>query len=847
MQSRSAVNLVVVIGAALALSACVPAVKVGDEFTAPVVAAGVYAITITGASVVPVTSGNVPTNNVVVLYKVTADGSPASLNQLTTAGVVPTWTVAALSKDPVSGLDAWKSLLRTGSQSLTGNPIAGPGTPPANLDTGKQPGSERTGTFEDLGGGDFKYTFLNGLTASGQFAYDPAETMRVGCFLNGAPVSDQSTATFDFVPAGGAPKARDTVLDANCNGCHGRLVAHGVRHGVRLCLTCHTVQNADPDTIDPAAMAFMPAPGTNTIVATNTANSPNPLDLGRLVHRIHRGKNLPTLYVASNNTLPAPPLNANSIMPLPFLPGRNLPLLGRRYSIVGFRSTELVVGKVVSRTDNDQPARTVAEGIGFPRDLRDCAACHGNAPQADQQATAISRRTCGSCHADVWYGPGNTDVVHFAHLGGPQADDTRCAACHLSTGSPVLPEKLYADTRDVHVPIHLSSRYVKPQINVVQVGNLIPGGQPTVVFRASDVNGDIVPLNSNALAGASPVPRGLTGVTIVISGPASDAVSKNFAVVNALPAAEPVPLTLVADSSGQYSYLFGNVLPADATGSWAVGIEGSRRQTVAAAVHYDPVTDSFPWPYTGERVRETAENSVQYIDTATSSLWTGSPVPRRQVVALDRCNQCHGRLEAHGARHQPEYCVLCHAADRTDWSRRPKRSDKNVNLAIPYVNAGGNTILGTYDNREERSVHFKGLIHRIHTGESAGVVGLQAAAPFLVYGSPTFIDDVRFPNALSNCLLCHVDGSHLIESVPATAPRTVANETATIVHSATALHPSSEGGIGPIQSACMTCHDTGPGRSHAASHTIGGVEGCATCHGGSSGSLSVPGAHGLVP
>jgi len=223
-------------------------------------------------------------------------------------------------------------------------------------------------------------------------------------------------------------------------------------------------------------------------------------------------------------------------------------------------------------------------------------------------------------------------------------------------------------------------------------------------------------------------------------------------------------------------------------------------------------------------------------------MWTGSPVPRRQVVALDRCNQCHGRLTAHGARNQPEYCVLCHAADRTDWSRRPKRTDKNVNLAIPYGN-----VLGTYDNREERTVHLKVMLHRLHTGEATGVVGLQAAAPHLIYGSPVFLDDVRFPNALSNCLLCHVDGSYLIEAVPATAPRTVANETASILHSATALHAASEAGVGPIQSACMSCHDTGPGRSHAASNTVGGVEGCVTCHGGSSGTLSVPKAHGLVP
>ena len=841
MPSRSAWNLVVVSGAALALAGCVPAVKVGDEVSTPVVAAGVYAIEITGASVVPVTGGNTTTNNLVVLYRVTADGSPASLNQLTAAKVVPTFAAAALSTNPVSGLAGWKSLLRTGSQSLTANPIEGPtpppagGAPPGFYDTGKQPGYERTGSFEDRGGGDFRYTFLNGLTATGAFAYLPTETLRIGAWLNGAPVSDRSAATFDFVPAGGAAQVRDTVLDANCNACHGRLVAHGVRHGMRLCLTCHTVQNADPDTIDPAAMA-----------GATTATNPNPLDMGRMIHRIHRGKNLPTLYLSSSNTMPAPPLNANSIMPLPYFPGRNTPLLGQRYSIIGYRSTELVVGKVVNRTDNDQPARLTAEGIGYPRDLRDCAVCHGGAPQADEQVNAISRRTCGSCHADVWYGAGNTDTVHFAHLGGPQADDTNCVRCHVSPGGPA-PFKLYADTRDVHLPPYQHPSYNRPQIDVVQVANLRPGMAPTVVFKAYDQGNTISPLNSNTYAGTSPVPRALSRVAITISGPASEYATGNFASTNTLPATESVPLTSVADASGQFSYTFSNLLAPTASGTWAVGMEARRSR---ATVHYDQATDSFPWPYTGESITESASNRVQYVDTATGSIWTGQPVPRRQVVTTEACNACHGRLSLHGGlRNSIEYCLMCHAPDRTDWTRRPKSASGNVNLnTVASVNA-----FGTYDNREERTVHLKVLIHRIHTGESGGAAGLSAAAPFAVYGNPggskavNFFDDVRFPNNLANCRLCHVQESFYLEAIPDTAAPTVANETASIQHSAKLTHGANEPKFGPFQSACMSCHDTGVGRSHAANHTVGTVEACLTCHGGTSGALSVPGAHGLAP
>ena len=250
------------------------------------------------------------------------------------------------------------------------------------------------------------------------------------------------------MPAGGTPQARDTVLDANCNGCHGRVVAHGVRHGVRLCLTCHTVQNADPDTVDPAAMA-----------GATTATNPNPLDLGRLVHRIHRGKYLPTLYLASSNTLPAPPLAANSLMPLPFFPGRNTPLLGQRYSIIGYRSTELVVGKVVTRTDNDQPARLVAEGIGYPRDLRDCDACHGGAPpggRAVEGHLAPHLRELPRRRLVRRRGAPTPSTSPTSAARRPTTPTARSAT--LSPGGPA-PFKLYADTRDVHVPPYKHPNY----------------------------------------------------------------------------------------------------------------------------------------------------------------------------------------------------------------------------------------------------------------------------------------------------------------------------------------------------------------------------------------------------
>ena len=54
-------------------------------------------------------------------------------------------------------------------------------------------------------------------------------------------------------------------------------------------------------------------------------------------------------------------------------------------------------------------------------------------------------------------------------------------------------------------------------------------------------------------------------------------------------------------------------------------------------------------------------------------------------------------------------------------------------------------------------------------------------------------DDIRFPNDLANCTLCHVGKAYLPENVPADAPPTVANENPWIMHASNAsAHSSGE-------------------------------------------------------
>jgi OmcA/MtrC family decaheme c-type cytochrome len=774
-------------------------------------------------------------DQVVVGFTLVKDGQ--GVDAATAATLLPRFTLAALGTDPVSGIGAWRSLLLTGSQTLAQLPIGGPGTPPANVLTDvKQPGSESTGTLTALGAGAFRYVFANPLSPG----YDPGETHRVGVYLAGTPGTHDTSDTIDFVPSGAAPAPRDTVLDDRCNACHGSVHAHGgYRNGVRLCLTCHTYQNADPDTVDPAALD-----------GATGATDPNPLDLGRMVHRIHRGKYLPTLY-RSTSTAAAPALPSATALPLPFSPitaGRNAPVLGRKYSIVGYQSREFVYGRVEARTDNGQPARTMAAGVLFPRDLRDCEACHQGAPQESEVVNAISRRTCAGCHPDVWFGAGAiTDTVHFAHPGGPQADDTQCAGCHVAA-TPTQP-KLYAPIAEMHVVPRLSPRYNGLTAQIVSVTNMLPGQRPTVVFTLADRDGAPSPLNAPTPPddAQSPVPRAMERVALTFAGPAErDFVTSNTVVT--LPTVPPTTVlnspftdtvltTATADVSGQFTHTFSAALPADATGTWAVGLEARRRNTtVPCTTHYDTATDTFPWPGTGECLYETAENPVVYVDVGVGTWTAGTPSPRRTIVADDRCNACHGLLEFHGKlRNQTEYCLLCHVPDRTDWERRAKLNG-NTNLA------------GNFDGLEERSIHLKTLVHRIHTGGRVGAAALDLIQPFIVYGylgTPYFFDEGIFPNDLKNCSLCHEDGTYLVASVPAGAPGTVANENPSIMHAGTVAHTANESATPPIQAACMGCHATGSTLLHAQRNTVNGVERCANCH--TRGSTGVETAHGLTP
>ena len=227
---------------------------------------------------------------------------------------------------------------------------------------------------------------------------------------------------------------------------------------------------------------------------------------------------------------------------------------------------------------------------------------------------------------------------------------------------------------------------------------------------------------------------------------------------------------------------FKYTIPTEATGSGAIGMQGYK-VTELKKPNGNVIKD----------VRDVGYNVVKYFPITDKEA-----IPRRQAVKIENCNVCHAMLATHGeARRNAEFCVMCHNPSHTDEEKR-----KAVNGPMPPEN-----------------VHYKRLIHRIHTGINAG-------EPFIVYGGPPAkpgpidLSDIRFPGDRRNCVKCHVPG---------------ANEPPLPAGLLPTLIPQADGtlkAIQPITSACIACHTKETAKAHVETLTASnGQESCVVCHG----------------
>jgi OmcA/MtrC family decaheme c-type cytochrome len=309
-----------------------------------------------------------------------------------------------------------------------------------------------------------------------------------------------------------------------------------------------------------------------------------------------------------------------------------------------------------------------------------------------------------------------------------------------------------ASIKGAHIDPVFSSQLPGTTFKIEKVENNAAGQKPRVTFSVTDKSGKVIDATKMA------------SLSLVIAGPTTDYASYRSETA-----------TSATPSGNSFVYNFTGAIDAAAKGTYAIGIQGYNN------IKINPGT-------TREMTaRDAGMNQVTYFSVDNSPV-----VPRRRVVALENCNSCHGNIALHGgSRRNTEFCVMCHNPNTTDAARR------------------------TAQTLPAQSVHFKTMIHKIHTGE-------ENTTDFTVFGfggTGINFNEVRFPGDRRDCAKCHVNNSYQIPLpdgvLPSQSPRDW-------------IKPTME----PIQAACLACHTTKSAAAHASLNTSPSLgEACDVCHG----------------
>jgi OmcA/MtrC family decaheme c-type cytochrome len=532
------------------------------------------------------------------------------------------------------------------------------------------------GTYTKNAEGDYTYTFKTKAPAT----FDPTVTHSIAAqatrdlseFMTRDEWAETDNDVFTFVPDGSAVKTRREVVNTSaCNQCHNPLAAHGGgRLDVEFCIMCHTPQTVNPD--------------------TNLTQ-----DMPVLIHKIHMGKNLPSVKA------------------------------GQPYRIW------------------HRGAWSDFSDVGFPSgvdELKTCTVCHKDAAQAVNHMSNPTRAACGACHDDIDFATGK------GHVNLPQLSDKDCSQCHKGTSDA----EFDASIKGAHTISTNSKQLPGMVFSISRVDNAKPGQKPTVIFTVRDPKGNLLEISK------------LARLNLVLAGPTTD--YDNYV------AEDPRKAPVVG---GEYAYTFSAALPADAKGSFAVGIEGYNNAVINAGTVREAT------------VRDIGMNKIFYFPVTDAKA-----VARRQVVSDAKCNTCHNQLFFHGGNRQTvEQCLLCHSPNVTDVSQRK----------------AGDT---------PESINFKSMIHKIHTGK-------ELTTEFTVLGRSASVNnynEIGYVGDRRDCEQCHLAGTYNLPLAETAIAQQAPRDLIKVQQPATA--------------ACLSCHTTKAAASHAAlmtSPTLG--ESCAACHG----------------
>ena len=319
-------------------------------------------------------------------------------------------------------------------------------TQPGNTNASQiQAANDSGGTWTKHDIGDYTYTFKTKAPTD----FDRTVTHAIGIsarrnlseFIEQDEWAQVGNDVFNFVPDGSPVKTvRDVVPTAVCNQCHDPLFGHGgSRIATELCIMCHTPQTVNPDTL-------------------------HSQDMSVLIHKIHMGKNLPSVKA------------------------------GTPYRIW------------------HRGAWSDFSEVGFPSgvdELKTCETCHQKGSQADIYLKP-SRNGCGSCHDNVNFATGEN------HVNLPQATDNECANCHKPEGG-----EFDTSIKGAHIVSTRSAQLPGVNFAITKVDNAKPGGKISVTFSVEGNDG-----NSLDISKMTRLSLVLTGPTTDYNGYVTEDVRK---------------------------------------------------------------------------------------------------------------------------------------------------------------------------------------------------------------------------------------------------------------------------------------------------------------------------------
>jgi len=456
--------------------------------------------------------------------------------------------------------------------------------------------------------------------------------------------------------------------------------------------------------------------------------------------------------------------------------------------------------------------------IVWTQDIRNCQSCHEendeNTPQASNWRLVQNRASCGTCHYDDGIPDSGHDYaiedgIHPAGL--VFTDDTQCVTCHgpdATIGGGSLQVAV------VHlIPTQIAS--LAFEYNILSVTNTAVGESPVVQFSVTDpTNGD-APYDIQSDPEWTTCTFGESRLAISVGWDTTDYTNTGSGNTPAQPVSMN-PLTACGGTStdnldGTFTVTSPLAVPAGTTGTLAVTMDGHPAVDIDGTI---------------ERIAVT--NAVFYAVVTDTT-----PVPRRNAIAIEKCDDCHNQLTIHGNNRtdEPEVCVVCHNPNATDVNRRVAGSECDIGRP-PGTNGPddpGVPGLGL----DDQTIDFKRMIHLLHASGETGV-------PYGVcgFGNTAHVFDVHYPGHLNNCEGCHeADGYFPVD------PAEVLGTTISV--GADLASPTDDVVISPNASVCSSCHVSDLAMTHmrqngadfaatkAADSTLisFGTESCELCHG----------------